>query len=137
MHYSEDWVERELGCLSGRTRGRVVRDPAHVAVSVELDRRAIQRAAMLAGMELNEDGALVGLRASQAHIDALLAAPAAAATCRALGRSQSFPHAVDEHTVVSWEDISVGQSFATATCMRGGAGACMRTHGLLCRDDLM
>jgi hypothetical protein len=137
VHYSEDWVERELGCLSGRTRGRVVRDPAHVAVSVELDRRAIQRSAMLAGMELNEDGALVGLRASQAHIDALLAAPAAAATCRALGRSQSFPHAVDEHTVVMGGHL--GRSILCYSYMHegGGAGACMRTHGLLCRDDLM
>jgi hypothetical protein len=107
VHFLEDWVERALGCLAGRTRGRVVRDPAHVAASTELDSRAIQTAALSAGIRLGEDGALVGWDASQANVNALLAAPSVAAGCRGLGNPKLFPHAVDGQTVVHWEDIKV------------------------------
>jgi hypothetical protein len=84
-----------------------VRDPAHVAASVELDSRAIQTAALSAGIRLGEDGALVGLDASQADVSALLAAPSLAVGCRVLGNPKSFPHAVDGQTAVHWEDIKV------------------------------
>ena len=111
VHWLEDWVERALGRLSARTRGRVVRDPAHVAASTELDLRAIQTAAVLAGVQLGDDGTLLGLAVRQSVIDAAIAAPTAAASCSALGKPKSFPHTVAEgEAAVRWQDIQVGVS---------------------------
>lgn len=127
VHFLEDWVERALGCLAGRTRGRVVRDPAHVAASVELDSRAIQAAARSAGVQLGADGTLSGVQARQADISSLLAAPSLAAGCRVLGSAKSFPHAVGGQAAVQWEDIKVrllpcaweGHAAVTLRCGRG------------------
>jgi hypothetical protein len=72
VHWLEDWVERALGRLSARTRGRVVRDPAHVAASIELDLRAIQTAAVLASVQLSDDDTLLGwLSGSQTSMQPL------------------------------------------------------------------
>lgn len=109
VHWLEDWVERDLGRLCGRTRGRVVRDPAHVAASVELDDRAIQTAAVWAGVQLGDDATMVGLAVRQSDIDAALAAPSVAATCRVLGDPQSFPHVVAQgQAALRWQDVAVG-----------------------------
>jgi hypothetical protein len=109
VHWLEDWVERALGRLSARTRGRVMRDPAHVAASIELDHRAIQTAAVFAGVQLGDDDTLLGLAARQSDIDAAIAAPSVAASCRALGNPKSFPHAVAQgEAAVRWQDVEVG-----------------------------
>jgi hypothetical protein len=109
VHWLEDWVERALGRLSARTRGRVVRDPAHVAASIELDLRAIQTAAVLAGVQLGDDDTLLGLAVRQADIEAAIAAPSVAASCMALGKPKAFPYAVVEgEAAVRWQDVQVG-----------------------------
>lgn len=147
LQWLEDWLERALGCLAGRTRGRVVRDPAHVAASTELDNRAIQTTAVLAGLQLGDDGALVGLDATQEDIDAALAAPTMAAGCRALGDPKSFPRVLFEGSnTVHWDDIAVSPLPPVASMLQservllGVGNACHKrgkaAHAFLCHGLL-
>ena len=87
VYWLEAWLERANGLLKRRSRDRVVHDAAHLAVSVELDNRGMQRAAAVLGkfkQEERMDG-VPRLLLGYSKLSELLHAPAAAAHCAMYG----------------------------------------------------
>jgi hypothetical protein len=103
VHWLELWVERAMGWIKRRSRDRVVRDPGHLAVSVELDHRGVQRAAAVLGLyksEEEEDG-LPSTLLDSCSIGQLLRAPSSAQDC-------SLRAPAVKLTQPQWDDIQVG-----------------------------
>lgn len=103
VYWLEAWLERAIGWLKRRSRDRVVHDAAHLAVSVELDNRGMQRAAAVLGKFKQEEGmdGLPSLLLGYNKLSELLHAPVAAADCAMYGDGQDM--AADQ-----WAKIKVG-----------------------------
>lgn len=103
VYWLEAWLERAIGWLKRRSRDRVVHDAAHLAVSVELDNRGMQRAAAVLGKFKQEEGmdGVPRLLLGYSKLSELLHAPAAATHCAMYGDGQ-------EMAADLWARIKVG-----------------------------
>jgi hypothetical protein len=103
VHWLELWVERAMGWIKRRSRDRVVRDPGHLAVSVELDHRGVQRAAAVVGLYKNEEeeDGLPAMLLDRRSISKLLEAPSTA-------QGYSMQGTAVKVTTQQWEAIEVG-----------------------------
>lgn len=112
-YHREEWLERAMGWAKRRTRDKITSDPAHVAVSVELDRRGLQRAALELGIQDTEadDAGMPDTSTACVHLSdwtarAAAAAPAVAAAAAATADGAMIGSA-DNMPAALWQTVQV------------------------------
>ncbi|KAF8072962.1 hypothetical protein HT031_000622 [Scenedesmus sp. PABB004] len=105
VHELELWVERCVGWIKRRSRDRVARDGARLALTEELDSRGLTRASAAAALQLariaNLQGQLPPLILDRDSVAQLIAAPDAVAESSMLGPAQAL-------SAEQWAPFKVG-----------------------------